>query len=140
MELPHLDGKYIRTQLVRYWQDVIFQCRPARFEMSQIPRMKEAGKNMCPQAESEGIGFLHGNSQVPSQMESASGNRPFLFQAFSTRRDTLGKGIDGDAVFRAVFQSWVKQVFNSWKAQSLMCPGFEKMGSDVWSKGPTNNN
>ena len=42
-----------------------FQCRPARFEMSEIPRMREGGgKNMCPEAESEGVGFLHGNSQV----------------------------------------------------------------------------
>ena len=41
-----------------------FQCRPARFEMREIPRMREAGKNMCPEAESEGVGFLHGNSQV----------------------------------------------------------------------------
>ena len=44
-------------------------------------------------------------------------NRSLLFQAFSTRRDTLGKGVDGDAVFRAVFQFWAHQVFNSGKAQ-----------------------
>ena len=46
------------------------QCRPARFEMSEIPRMRESGKNMCPEAESEGVGFLHGNSQVASQRGS----------------------------------------------------------------------
>ena len=35
--------------------------------MSEVPRMRESGKNMCPEAESEGVGFLHGNSQVPDQ-------------------------------------------------------------------------
>lgn len=79
------------------WNYHTWTCRPARFEMREIPRMREAGKNMCPEAESEGIGFLHGNSQ-----------------AFTNGRDTLGKGVDGDAVFRAMFQFWVTQDLRNW--------------------------
>jgi len=73
------------------WNYHTWTCRPARFEMRQISRMKWAGRNMCPPAAVRGIGLLHGNCN-----------------AFGG--SSVNSGCNGDATIRSVYNFWVDQM------------------------------
>lgn len=90
------------------WNYHTWTCRPARFEMREISRMKWAGRNMCPRAAHRGIGLLHGNCN-----------------AFGG--SSVNSGCNGDAAIRSVYNFWVDQDVSLWQVEE----GLAELGGRI---------